>query len=121
MLRVSGAMPPDPVTSSLREQLLAAKQARAELAAQFMAEHPRVKAATQQVADLEKALIAGERRCVEAYALAYKQRGEAAHSLGVAGELGGQQLERDLAPEPRIFGQIDLAHPTRAEWREYLV
>src|SRR5262249_8882683 len=39
---------------------------------------------------------------------------EAAHASGVPGELGGQQLERDLAAELRIFSQVNFAHPTRA-------
>ena len=40
---------------------------------------------------------------------------EAPHAISIGSELFGQQLERDLATEPRVFGQIDLAHPARAE------
>src|SRR5262245_19962195 len=43
---------------------------------------------------------------------------EAAHASGVPAELGGEQLERDLATELRIFSQVDFAHPARAEFGE---
>ena len=39
----------------------------------------------------------------------------------VAGERRGQDLDRDLAPEPRVPGAVDLAHPARAERGEDLV
>ena len=32
-----------------------------------------------------------------------------------------QQLERDLAAEIGIFGEIDVSHPARAEFRPHLV
>jgi hypothetical protein len=35
----------------------------------------------------------------------------------ILGELGGNHLERDLAPEPRVFGAVDRAHPPTADER----
>lgn len=46
---------------------------------------------------------------------------EAAHAVGVSGECRGQNLDRDLAAEPRIPGPIYLTHPASAERREDLV
>jgi hypothetical protein len=43
---------------------------------------------------------------------------EAAHASGVPAELCGQQLERDLSAELRIFSQVDFAHPAHAEFGE---
>ena len=40
---------------------------------------------------------------------------EAQHAGGVAGEIGRQQLQRDLAPESHLGGEPHLAHPARAE------
>src|SRR5215470_3584717 len=40
---------------------------------------------------------------------------ETAHPFGVVCELRGQQLERDLAMQPFVFGQIDLAHTASAQ------
>ncbi len=39
---------------------------------------------------------------------------EAPHSLLIRGNLGRQKLQRDFAMQPRVFGQINLAHPTLA-------
>src|SRR5262249_42316282 len=46
---------------------------------------------------------------------------EAAQAIRIPGELGGQQLDGDLATESRVFGQIDLAHPACAELRYNLI
>jgi hypothetical protein len=43
---------------------------------------------------------------------------EAPHWLGILCELGGQEFQRDLAVKARIFGEIDFAHPARAEFCE---
>src|SRR5258705_12208405 len=42
---------------------------------------------------------------------------EATAGLIVCGETLGQQLQRDLASEPDVFGEIDLAHAARADLR----
>src|SRR5262245_53692587 len=36
------------------------------------------------------------------------------HSLAIMSEFLRQQFERDLAPEPRVFCQVNLSHPARA-------
>src|SRR5437870_1826746 len=46
---------------------------------------------------------------------------EAPHAILILGEFGRQQLERDLAVEPCIFGQVNLAHPARAEFGDNAV
>ena len=46
---------------------------------------------------------------------------EAAQAIGVGGERGGQDLDRHVAPEPRIARAIDLAHAAGAERRDDLV
>ena len=46
---------------------------------------------------------------------------EAAQTVGITGELGGQHLDRDLATESRVFCQIDLAHSAGAELRDNLI
>ena len=46
---------------------------------------------------------------------------EAAQALGIGREDGGQHLDRDVAPEPRVARAVDLAHPARAERDEDLV
>src|SRR5262245_56584937 len=46
---------------------------------------------------------------------------EPADALLILREGGGQKLERDLAAEPRIFCQINPAHPARANQRERLI
>ena len=46
---------------------------------------------------------------------------EAGQRLLIAGEADGQKLDGDLAAEGGIAGDIDLAHPARAERREDLV
>ena len=43
---------------------------------------------------------------------------EPAQPVGVGGEGRRQDLDRDLAPQPRVPRPIDLAHPPRAERRE---
>lgn len=42
---------------------------------------------------------------------------EAAQSVGVRGEFGGQQLERDLPPQSRVAGEVNFSHPARAQQR----
>jgi hypothetical protein len=34
-------------------------------------------------------------------------------AVGVGGELPGQDLDRDVAPELRVAGAVDLPHPAR--------
>src|SRR5215813_9871336 len=46
---------------------------------------------------------------------------EAAQAVRIPGELGGQQLDGDLATESRVFGQIDLAHSAGAKLRNNLI
>ncbi len=46
---------------------------------------------------------------------------EPADALLILRECGGQQLERDLATEPRVFGQVNYTHPARANQRERLI
>ncbi len=41
--------------------------------------------------------------------------------VGVRRELRREDLDRDLAAEPRVMRPIDLAHPARAQGREDLV
>ena len=41
--------------------------------------------------------------------------------LGIARERAGQDLDRDVATEPRVAGAIDLAHAAAPEQRENLV
>ena len=40
--------------------------------------------------------------------------------IGIGGDLGRQDFDRDRAVEPRIAGAIDLAHAARAERRDDL-
>ena len=46
---------------------------------------------------------------------------EAAQAVGVLREGRRQDLDRDLAPEPRVLRPVDLPHPARADRREDLV
>lgn len=46
---------------------------------------------------------------------------EAGEPHGVAGEVRGQQLERDLAVEPGVARSENLAHPPRTEGGQDLV
>ena len=46
---------------------------------------------------------------------------ESGERFGVAGELVGQDLDRDVALQPRVARPVDLAHPARAERGEDLV
>ena len=46
---------------------------------------------------------------------------EAAQAIGVLRERRGQDLDRDLAPEPRILRAVDLAHAAGADLAEDLV
>jgi hypothetical protein len=46
---------------------------------------------------------------------------EAGEAIGIARERLGQQLERNLTPEPRVLRPIQLAHAARAERRDDLV
>lgn len=39
---------------------------------------------------------------------------EPARAVGVGRESGCQQLERHLAPQPPVFGEVNLAHPASA-------
>lgn len=46
---------------------------------------------------------------------------EAGEALGIAGNGGQQDLDRDLAIERRVAGPVDLAHPARADTRRELI
>ena len=41
--------------------------------------------------------------------------------IGIVGDAGRQDLNRDVTPEPRVAGPIDLAHAACSEWSEDLV
>ena len=41
--------------------------------------------------------------------------------LGVVGKMRREDFHRDVAPEARVLGAVDLAHPARAERAENLV
>ncbi len=41
--------------------------------------------------------------------------------LGVVGKTGRKELERHPAAEPRVLGQVDLAHPAGTELAQHLV
>jgi hypothetical protein len=43
---------------------------------------------------------------------------EAAHSILVSGHIRGKNLQRHFAMEPRILRQMNLTHPTLADFRE---
>jgi hypothetical protein len=43
---------------------------------------------------------------------------EAGEAFRIVGHLLEQELDCDLAAEPRVTGAMDLAHPSRAESRE---
>ncbi len=40
---------------------------------------------------------------------------EAPQPVGIGGERRRQHLDRDVAPEPRVAGAVDLAHAASAE------
>jgi hypothetical protein len=40
---------------------------------------------------------------------------ESRHALAVRGELGGQDLDRDIAREPGVSGAVDFSHRARPE------
>ena len=42
-------------------------------------------------------------------------------AIGIAGEDGGQDLDGDVALEPRVARPVDLAHAARADRRDDLV
>ena len=46
---------------------------------------------------------------------------ETRYAVGVVGERVGQDLQRDIATEPRVACAVDLAHPTDAEEGQNLV
>jgi len=46
---------------------------------------------------------------------------EAGEAVGIAGDGGQQDFDRDLAIERRITGLVDFAHPARADSRRYLI
>ena len=46
---------------------------------------------------------------------------EALQALGIGRERRGQDLDGDVATEPRVAGAIDLAHPAGADLAEDLV
>ena len=48
-------------------------------------------------------------------AAARASRSNAAEAIGIVGERGGQDLDRDVAAEPRVARAIDLAHAAGAE------
>ena len=46
---------------------------------------------------------------------------EALKPAGIGRGVRGKNLDRDVAPEPRVAGAIDLAHPAGAEQRKDFV
>ena len=46
---------------------------------------------------------------------------EAGEAVGIAGDGGQQDFDRDLAIERRVAGLVDLAHPARADPRRDLI
>ena len=40
---------------------------------------------------------------------------EAVQAVEIGGAVGGDHLDRDVAPEPRVPGAVNLAHPSRPE------
>ena len=46
---------------------------------------------------------------------------ETSHALGVIGERGGQNFQRDLASEIGVGRAINLTHPARAQGRDDLI
>ena len=46
---------------------------------------------------------------------------ESRESFVIQGDGGRQDLDGDVAPEPRIAGAIDLAHASRAELRDHFI
>src|SRR6185369_11098601 len=46
---------------------------------------------------------------------------EPCEPIRVLHDVGGQDLDRYIAPKPRVFGAIDLAHASSAEGAENLV
>jgi hypothetical protein len=46
---------------------------------------------------------------------------EALQALGIGGEGGRQDLDRHVAPQPRVVGAVHLAHPAGTQWRHDLV
>ena len=46
---------------------------------------------------------------------------EAGEAIGIVGDGGQQDLDRDLAIERRVAGLVDLAHPARADSRRDLI
>ena len=46
---------------------------------------------------------------------------EALKPAGIGRGIGGKNLDRDVAPKPRVATAIDLAHPARAEQRKDFV
>lgn len=46
---------------------------------------------------------------------------ETTHSVGIVGQTGWQNLDRDVPRQTFVAGPIHLAHPSRAERREDLV
>jgi hypothetical protein len=46
---------------------------------------------------------------------------EALQALGIGGEGGRQDLDRHVAPQPRVVGAVHLAHPAGTQRRHDLV
>jgi hypothetical protein len=46
---------------------------------------------------------------------------EPAQPIGIRGELGGQDLDRDIATEPAVPRAVHLTHPARAERSDHFV
>ncbi len=46
---------------------------------------------------------------------------EAAQSIGIRRKRAGQDLDRDIASEPRVFGAIDFPHSAGANQRHYFI
>ena len=57
----------------------------------------------------------------ESAATALASRSKRARAVGVVGEAVGEDLDRDVAVEPRVARPVDLAHSAGAERRQDLV
>ena len=57
----------------------------------------------------------------ESWEIVLASRSKRCAHVRSAEQVRRQHLDRDVAPEPRVAGAIDLAHPARAERRQDLV
>ena len=57
----------------------------------------------------------------ESAATALASRSKRASASAFGGQMGGEDLDRDVPVELRVPRAVDLAHPARAEGREDLI